>query len=202
MNRKRIGSKIALGVFSMNVLFFGGLSSNHVLANELESSAEVTLSKGIHLTEVPNFDFGTIIYNGEEKSYTLSGNKLGDKTLSWFDGTPSSEGCKVYAKISNLPQAALAEASVEITYADYTAVPKGSAWHSMTTSILTFDSEKSLIITTEDKQSKGGYYKNHKIAGTTDFKTADIEKKKINLPANLQSENVTLTVNWDIESSP
>ncbi|EHG5974442.1 hypothetical protein J5K75_002490 [Enterococcus faecalis] len=203
MNKNK---KILLVASLLGVTAVTSIASQEVKANEVESSADVTLSKGIRLTEVPNFDFGTVIYNGDATSYTLTGANLGDKNISWFDGTPSNESAKVYASITDVPQELLKDASIEISYDSYSsAIPRSEYWYISKDSTINFNGEKNLIVDVTRSTSNSGqlsYLSQKSKNNVTDFKFPNIKTKKINLPAGLQSENMTMTVNWDIESSP
>ncbi|HHD1571913.1 TPA: hypothetical protein ACN1ND_002425 [Enterococcus faecalis] len=193
----------------MGVVSISGVASQEVKANEVESSADVTLSQGIRLTEVPNFDFGTVIYNGDVTSSALSGANLGDKKISWFDGTPTKEQAKIYASISDIPQEGLSEATLELYIGYSNSVPKvngteveSNSWFLGGKKIITFNQDKNLIINTKNVPSniRSGY--SYMKETNNDFSAGSITRKTINLPAGLQSENMTMTVNWDIESSP
>ena len=193
----------------MGVVSISGVASQEVKANEVESSADVTLSQGIRLTEVPNFDFGTVIYNGDATSYTLSDANLGDKNISWFDGTPTNEQAKIYASISDIPQEGLSEATLELVIGYSRSVPRvngveieSNSWFLGGNKTITFNGAKNLIINTKNVSSNkySGY--SYMKETNKDFSSGYITRKTINLPAGLQSENMTMTVNWDIESSP
>lgn len=193
----------------MGVVSISGVASQEVKANEVESSADVTLSQGIRLTEVPNFDFGTVIYNGDATSYALSGANLGDKNISWFDGTPTKEQAKIYASISDIPQEGLSEATLELNIGYSNSVPRVGAtqnetysWFSGGKKIITFNQDKNLITNTKNVSSNKLLGYSYLKETNNDFSAGSITRKVINLPAGLQSENMTMTVNWDIESSP
>ena len=193
----------------MGVVSISGVASQEVKANEVESSADVTLSQGIRLTEVPNFDFGTVIYNGDATSYTLTGANLGDENISWFDGTPTKEQAKIYASISDIPQEGLSEATLELNIGYSNSVPRVGAtqnetysWFSGGKKIITFNQDKNLITNTKNVSSNKLLGYSYLKETNNDFSAGSITRKTINLPAGLQSENMTMTVNWDIESSP
>ncbi|GEU14172.1 hypothetical protein QuyetLC_26690 [Bacillus anthracis] len=200
---------LLLAASLMGVVSIFGVASQEVKANEVESSADVTLSQGIRLTEVPNFDFGTVIYNGDATSYILSGANLGDKKVSWFDGTPTNEHAKIYASISDIPQEGLSEATLELVIGYSGSVPSvnGTAiesysWFLGGNKTITFNGAKNLILNTKNVSSNkyAGY--SYMKETNKNFSSGAITRKTIKLPAGLQSENMTMTVNWDIESSP
>lgn len=195
-NRKKI--MIYSALLSLPSLFL--IANSEIKADSIDSSADVTLSQGIRLTEVPNFDFGTVIYNGTAKTATISDSRVGDKTLSWFDGTPSTEEAKIYATITDVPQEALKDANLTYSYGEKSTAIPSSGWVKTSRATITFNGEKNLVLETQSTTNNS--YKGYKYNGIKDFKAPDIGSKKVSLPAGLQAENMELTINWDIESSP
>lgn len=205
-----------------SMLLFGLIASHPTVnAEDITSNADVILSKGVRLTAVPNFEFGKILYDGQAKSSTLAGENLGDKELSWFDGSGlPEEGIKVYATIKDTPQPGMAEGSLTFSTTEKlngTASPKTStkfngnaqAWYKDAEGKvsyrgkykLNFNGERTLVVQTDNTES-GYTYKEHKTKGVENFKIADIANKVINLPAGLTPAAMEMTIDWDIESAP
>lgn len=186
-----------------------GLFVNHsmVKAEGIESQADFNLSAGIRLTAVPSFEFGKIIYDGQETSITLKDGNSGN--LSWFDGTGVPEdGVKVYATIKDVLQPKMAEASMSFRTVSSGAEPGGD-WYgdsekNITTKgkyVLKFNGEKILVVRS-NSTSASTSYTSQKKDGVENFKMGKISEKTIVLPAGLTPESMKMTIDWNIESAP
>ncbi|EOJ58828.1 hypothetical protein AAH972_05770 [Enterococcus faecalis] len=205
-NKRFILAKLSI----LGLLFLSGLLMKHqtVNAEVLESEADVFITQGVHLTAVPSFEFGKILYNGEASSVTLKDKNLGDKDLSWFDGTCiPKEGVRVYATIKEVSQPGMLDASLSFTASDYKSSNPDSVYpwwsdltgktHGNAKPTLKFNGERQLLVKSNIK-----YYSEQKKKGVTDFKINDIDSKKIDLPAGLKPMAMDMTIDWDIESVP
>ncbi|HCZ45488.1 MAG TPA: hypothetical protein DHV20_01980 [Brochothrix thermosphacta] len=185
-----------------------GLFVNHsmVKAEGIESQADFNLSAGIRLTAVPSFEFGKIIYDGQETSITLKDGNSG--YLSWFDGTGVPEdGVKVYATIKDVLQPKMAEASMSFK-TEYGSVEPSGDWYQDSEKwttykgnyVLKFNGEKTLVVSSLSSSTSS--YRQHKQKGVENFKMGKIVEKTIVLPAGLTPESMEMTIDWNIESAP
>lgn len=190
-----------------------GLFVNHsmVKAEGIESQADFNLSAGIRLTAVPSFEFGKIIYDGQETSITLKDGNSG--YLSWFDGTGVPEdGVKVYATIKDVLQPKMAEASMSFKTESGSMEPRGGDWYQDSEKwvtnkgnyVLKFNGEKTLVVSSlsTSPTSSTVSYRQHKQKGVENFKMGKIVEKTIVLPAGLTPESMKMTIDWNIESAP
>ena len=203
-------------IFMMGIFTLTGMNQE-VSANSLDSTADVTLSKGVYLTAVPSFDFGRVTYVGDAETYVLEDlSQIGDREISWFDGTPPGEYPRVYASINDVPEGGIFNGSISFessrgsgggALASPRITSAGGGWygtgaHPGYEATISFNGDKCSIIDI-GAQSETGKNSYDLTKNTNEvWLLGAITTKRLNLPANLQAQEVTMTINWDIETAP
>lgn len=171
-----------------------------------DSPADVVLSKGLRITDAPDFDFGTVFYEGTQKTTSTDTGKMG---LSFYDGTPSKEYPEIYVSIPEVPQEGMKSATMNMLIdGPAAALPPESIytkvidrWYYYDSPQIKLDGTKTKVFSVLNRETSKTTYDKYK-STEKEFRLPWFYKKTMELPAGLQPFDGIIPVQWDILSVP